>query len=146
MFSLDLQHFDAMPERALTSDKLYRAEVYAALPRRKEGQYKRDTLGKDRLNISRRTALTYDKLAGLVVTPVLPARQEMTPENVAKLPDHQPKKFRGMRWLETSTGERYPAERGAAILALQRAADNGRPHEVLTMVIRQPNYYKRGEA
>lgn len=145
VYKLDLQHFDVMPADKLKSIADYRAEVEAARPRRNPGQYSRRELSRP-IGVSRQTSLNYDKRANLKVTPVEPARQTLTPELIATLPENQPEKIKGLRWIETPTGKRYPAERGAAAAALFRMAEAGEPtnNNPLTLCTRQANYYEPG--
>lgn len=105
-------HHDKMPAPMLRKAKLYRAEVYAALPRRKPGNYARKTLA-GRLGVCPRTAYTYDKYAELSVSPRF-ERVELEQADLEQLPEER-KDAAPNVWLEDSKGRRYqPTKRGAA--------------------------------
>jgi hypothetical protein len=99
-------HFDDMPVEKIKHAADYRAEVYAALPRRRPGQYTRRTLAA-RVGVTNQTARTYDKRAGLIVTPNID-KQELTLEEINNLPKELPKDRRYNLWLEDERGQKYP--------------------------------------
>jgi hypothetical protein len=97
----------------------YRAEVYAARPRRKPGQYSRIALTKP-IGVSARTGQGYDKRANLVVTPNID-RQELTIEEIASLPEEVSKKRKYKVWLEDERGGKHRPSKGG----IKHIADNG---------------------
>ena len=102
-------HYATMPAEALRDRKRYRAEVIAAQPRRKAGQYARKYLA-DRIGVTPRTAQNYDKLNNLKVTQMF-NRQLLTAEDIAALPEALSvlDKMRRRKWLEN--GELYTQEK-----------------------------------
>ena len=112
-------HFDEMPPHKLKRAADYRAEVYAALPRRKAGQYARKTLT-ERIGISTRTGQSYDKRADLLVTPNI-ERQELSLNEIAGLPDKVFKNRKYNVWLEDERGKRYKPDKES----IKRIGDNG---------------------
>jgi hypothetical protein len=112
-------HFDEMPLYKIKRAADYKAEVYAALPKRKAGQYARKILT-ERIGICTRTARSYDKRANLIVIPNI-ERQELTPEDVESLPE----KVNGDRkfniWLEDEKGKKYKPDK----YGIKRIAENG---------------------
>jgi hypothetical protein len=112
-------HFDEMPPHKIKRAADYRAEVYAALPRRKAGQYARKTLT-ERIGISTRTGQSYDKRADLLVTPNI-EKQELSPDEIAGLPDKVFKNRKYNVWLEDECGKRYRPDKES----IKRIADNG---------------------
>lgn len=96
-------HMDPIAPAKIMSQADYRAEVYAALPRAKPGNYSRKTLS-ERVGVSNRTAQNYDKRAALVVTERFD-RQLLTVENLAELPERLEHGDQHSRWLEN--GEIY---------------------------------------
>lgn len=99
-------HFDEMNPQKIRQAADYRAEVYAALPRRKPGQYARKTLA-GRVGVTNRTGQDYDKRAGLIVTPNI-GKDEMTHQELADLPEQLPEKRKYNAWLEDERGNKYP--------------------------------------
>lgn len=112
-------HFDIIPPHKIKRAADYRAEVYAALPRRKAGQYARKTLT-ERIGVSTRTGQSYDKRANLLVTPNI-ERQELTPEEIAGLPEKVFKNRKYNLWLVDEKGKRYKPDKES----IKRIADNG---------------------
>ena len=112
-------HFDEMPPYKIKRAADYRAEVYAALPRRKAGQYARKTLT-ERIGVSTRTGQNYDKRANLLVTPNI-ERQELTPEEIEGLPEKVFKNRKYNVWLEDEKGKRYKPDKES----IKRISDNG---------------------
>ena len=102
-------HYAKMPAEALKDRKNYRAEVIAALPRRKPGQYARKMLG-ELIGVTARTAQGYDELNKLKVTQVFD-RQLLTAEKIAELPEalSMLDKMRRRTWIEN--GELYTQEK-----------------------------------
>ena len=102
-------HYAKMPAEALKDRKTYRAEVIAAQPRRKAGQYARKMLA-DRIGVTARTAQSYDKLNKLKVTQMF-NRQLLTAEDIAALPEALSllDKMRRRTWIEN--GELYTQEK-----------------------------------
>lgn len=129
-------HFDEMPAHKIKIAADYRAEVYAALPRRKAGQYARKTLT-ERIAVSTRTGQSYDKRANLIVTPNI-ERQEFTPDEIADLPDKVYKNRKYNLWLEDESGKRYRPDKES----IKRIADNGGGK--VYRVIQSANTYKAG--
>ncbi len=111
-------HFDVMPPEKIKRAADYRAEVYAAYPRRKPGIYARKKLA-DRIGVSAQTSRKYDKLAGLKVTPNT-SRHEMTPQELDDLPEILPKKRKRHIWLEDERGNKYPPLKKALAMIAQR--------------------------
>jgi len=100
-------HFDEMNPEKIKNAADYKAEVYAAMPRRIPGEYYRATLA-ERVGVSNRTAVSYDKRAGLKVTSNFD-RTPLTTDDIAILPDSLPKKRKYNIWLETEgSSKRYP--------------------------------------
>lgn len=112
-------HLDVIAPQKIKNAADYRAEVYAALPRRKAGQYARKTLTK-RIAVSTRTGQSYDKRANLIVTPNI-ERQELTPDEIADLPDKVYKNRKYNLWLEDESGKKYRPDKES----IKRIADNG---------------------
>jgi len=102
-------HYAKMPAEALKDRKTYRAEVIAALPRRKPGQYARKVLG-ELIGVTPRTAQSYDELNKLKVTQIF-NRQLLTAEKIAELPEalSMLDKMRRRTWIEN--GELYTQEK-----------------------------------
>lgn len=100
-------HFDDIPPEKIRNAADYRAEVYAALPRRIPGRYARKTLAV-RIGVTNRTAQTYDKRAELRVTPNID-KQELTFEEITNLPEELPKTRKYNVWLEDERGIKHPA-------------------------------------
>lgn len=129
-------HFDDMPAQKIKRAADYRAEVYAALPRRQAGQYTRKTLTK-RIAVSTRTGQSYDKRANLIVTPNI-ERQELTPDEIAGLPDKVYKNRKYNLWLEDESGKKYRPDKES----IKRIAENGGGK--VYRVIQLANSYKAG--
>lgn len=102
--------YTSMTAAGVTSNRLYRAQVYSEMPRRHPGTYSRIFLAKG-VGVSCSTAREYDQLAGLRVIEQQD-RVEITTQNVDSLPEEPEKDF-GV-WLETGTGARYPQKRKLA--------------------------------
>lgn len=155
-------HYATMPAEALKDRKQYRAEVYASLPRRKAGQYARKVLT-DRIGVTTRTALDYDRLAGLKVTQQF-ARVLLTAEDIANLPESLSvldKKWR-RKWLENGeiyTQEKFdpkPAKKSKArsrigeprrFSAIREAAElalSCSPTRQVWLVTQEKNHYEAG--
>lgn len=130
------KHFDDMPAQKIKQAADYRAEVYAALPRRKAGQYARKTLT-ERIAVSTRTGQSYDKRANLIVTPNI-ERKELTPDEIAGLPDKVYKNRKYNLWLENESGKRYKPDKES----IKRIAENGGGK--VYRVIQLANSYKAG--
>ncbi|MEK6753466.1 MAG: hypothetical protein AABZ00_14510 [Chloroflexota bacterium] len=112
-------HFDEMPPHKIKRAADYRAEVYAALPRRKAGKYARKTLT-ERIGVSTRTGQSYDKRANLLVTPNI-EKQELTPAEIAGLPEKVFKNRKYNVWLEDEKGKRHKPDKES----IKRITDNG---------------------
>ena len=157
-------HYANMPAEALADRRKYRAEVYASLPRRKAGAYARKVLT-ERIGVTSRTALEYDKLAGLKVTQQF-KRELLSADDIANLPESLSDldKVRRRKWLENGEvyaqekferepakgkkskrrsriGEprRFQAIREAAELALSCS-----PTRQIWLVTQEKNYYEAG--
>ena len=82
-------------------------------------KYARKTLTK-RIGVSTRTGQSYDKRANLLVTPNI-ERQELTPDEIAGLPEKVFKNRKYNVWLEDEKGKRYKPDKES----IKRIADNG---------------------
>ena len=157
-------HYATMPAEALRDRKRYRAEVIAAQPRRKAGQYARKYLA-DRIGVTPRTAQNYDKLNNLKVTQMF-NRQLLTAEDIAALPDALSvlDKMRRRTWIEN--GELYTQEkferqptkqelkairsrigkprRFSAIREAAELALSCSPTRQIWLVTQEKNYYEAG--
>ena len=157
-------HYATMPAEALKDRKRYRAEVIAAQPRRKAGQYARKYLA-DRIGVTARTAQSYDKLNNLKVTQIF-KRQLLTAEDIAELPEALSviNKMRRRTWIEN--GELYNQEkferepskselkaslsrigkprRFSAIRAAAELALSCSPTRQVWLVTQEKNYYEAG--
>jgi hypothetical protein len=114
------RHYDRMPAEKIADVKLYRAEVYASLPRRIPGAYSRRFLS-DRLGVKPRTAQRYDRLAGLKVTPRVKL-EEMTPKAIEELPEDVDRKDKKGAWLQDENGVKYPPSQMGVKRASERKA------------------------
>ena len=115
-----IRHYDPISSRALRENKLYRAEVHAAMPKRRPGNYSRRFLG-ERIGVSSKTTRNYDKMVNLEIVYRL-KRRVMTLGDILTLPSdeelaHKPSK-NFCRWLETESGRRYKPTRDGARRAL----------------------------
>ena len=157
-------HYAKMPAEALKDRKTYRAEVIAALPRRKAGQYARKMLG-ELIGVTARTAQSYDKLNNLKVTQIF-NRQLLTAENIAELPEALSvlDKMRRRSWLENGelyTQEKFEREPSKSELkairsrigkprrfsAIREAAElalSCSPTRQVWLVTQEKNYYEAG--
>jgi len=156
-------HYATMPAEALKDRRLYRAEVYASLPRRKAGSYARKVLT-ERIGVTARTALEYDRLAGLKVTQQF-KRELLTAEDIASLPESLSDidKIRRRKWLENGevyTQERFEPEPAKAkkskrsrigeprrFQAIREAAElalSCSPTRQVWLVTQEKNYYEPG--
>jgi hypothetical protein len=99
------RHFDDIPADKIRKAADYRAEVYAALPKHKPGQYARKTLA-GRVGVSNRTGASYDQRAGLIVTPNF-ERHELTSTDINRLPNYLPRDRKYNLWLEDEHGTKY---------------------------------------
>lgn len=157
-------HYATMPAEALRDRKRYRAEVIAAQPRRKAGQYARKYLA-DRIGVTPRTAQNYDKLNNLKVTQMF-NRQLLTAEDIAALPEALSvlDKMRRRTWIEN--GELYTQEkferqptkqelkairsrigkprRFSAIREAAELALSCSPTRQIWLVTQEKNYYEAG--
>ncbi|MCC7119892.1 MAG: hypothetical protein IT310_15310 [Anaerolineales bacterium] len=129
-------HFDEIPAQKIKHAADYRAEVYAALPRRKAGQYARKTLT-ERIAVSARTGQSYDKRANLIVTPNIERRQ-LKPDEIADLPDKVYKNRKYNLWLEDENCKKYRPDKES----IKRIAENGGGK--VYRVIQSANSYKAG--
>lgn len=155
-------HYAEMPAEALKDRQKYRAEVYASLPRRKAGQYARKVLT-ERIGSTARTALVYDKLAGLKVTQKF-KRELLTAEAIAQLPESlsDVDKNRRRSWIENGeiyTQEKFdpkPAKKSqprsrigqprrfSAIREAAELALSCSPTRQIWLVTQEKNYYEAG--
>ena len=157
-------HYAKMPAEALKDRKIYRAEVIAALPRRKPGQYARKMLG-ELIGVTARTAQGYDELNKLKVTQIF-NRQLLTAEDIAELPEALSvlDKMRRRTWIENGelyTQEKYEREPSKSELktirsrigkprrfsAIREAAElalSCSPTRQIWLVTQEKNYYEAG--
>ena len=129
------QHYDPMPIEALTSNKLYRAEVYAAFPRRHPGQYPRKSLAK-RVGVSNQTARKYDKFSNLNVSPRY-KHQQLDDEKKINFPERR-EEMPGNCWIENEDGKKYQPT-NAGFIRAQESSDK------LFLVTQEANYYASGD-
>jgi hypothetical protein len=92
----------------------YKAEVHAALPRRRPGVYGRSELA-DRLGVSKPTSRNYDRRAKLRVTPRFNT-QKLSSRDIAALPKQREEVRQYGRWLQDWDGRKYPRLRACAEL------------------------------
>ena len=157
-------HYAKMPAEALKDRKKYRAEVIAALPRRKPGQYARKMLG-ELIGVTARTAQGYDEINKLKVTQIF-NRQLLTAEKIAELPEALSvlDKMRRRSWLENGelyTQEKFEREPSKSELkairsrigkprrfsAIREAAElalSCSPTRQIWLVTQEKNYYEAG--
>ena len=157
-------HYATMPAEALRDRKRYRAEVIAAQPRRKAGQYGRKYLA-DRIGVTPRTAQRYDELNNLKVTQMF-NRQLLTAEDIAELPEALSvlDKMRRRTWIENGelyTQEKFEREPSKSELkasrsrigkprrfsAIREAAElalSCSPTRQIWLVTQEKNYYEAG--
>jgi len=109
-------HYDPMPAENLAKISTYRAEVYAALPKRLPGNYSRQRLA-SRLGVTTRTTQNYDEIAGVKVTARYD-KKEMEIEDIEQLPEDRKDAPAGS-WLEDETGKRYQPTKAGAEFALK---------------------------
>ncbi len=104
-------HYDPINIHKMNSAANYRAEVYAAIPRRKPGKYPRKFLTQ-RVGVTPRTGRSYDKRSDLQVTPNFD-KKELSQNEINLLPiDGNPRqKFN--EWLEDEHGKRYCATKSS---------------------------------
>ena len=118
VYEVQYQHYDTMSPDKLANVAGYRAEVYAAMLRRRPGCYPRSFLGK-RMGVTPRTTLNYDKLANICVKSRY-RKERISFEKVAKYPNER-RDVPGNVWLEDATGKRYQATKSGAVRAFERS-------------------------
>ena len=140
-------HNDTIKPEKLTKQADYRAEVYAALPRRKAGTYARKTLSQ-RIGITTRTAQNYDKRAALLVTERF-KKEPVLLENIAEMQGQPEADKKRNTWLENgetiTAGKRAgkPLRFPASVEGYERALANS-PTGKVWLVIQLTNHYQAG--
>jgi hypothetical protein len=136
-YGLETFHFDEVEAEKLKQLAAYKAEVHAALPRRRPGEYGRTELA-DRLGVSKPTSRNYDRRAKLRVTPQF-ATKELSSRDIVALP----KEGEGVRqygiWLQDRHGRKYPPLRECAELI---SGHGGAVYEVRQL----KNHYAEGRS
>jgi hypothetical protein len=138
-------HSDIIAFEKILNHKKYRADVYASLPKLNPGTYARKTLCK-RVGISTKTAQSYDKLAGLIVTERYD-RKLLSAENIADLPEHLESKAKRNRWLENGeifrSGERAGKHRRfTSTREGAKRAQESSPTGEIWLVTQLTNHYR----
>jgi hypothetical protein len=105
------KHYDPITPEALGNVVAYRAEVHAAMIRRRPGYYPRSYLA-GRLGVWPKTTRTYDEIADLEVRPYY-RRKEISFEESAEFPENR-KEIPGNIWLEAGCRKFAPTKEGAA--------------------------------
>jgi hypothetical protein len=109
------QHYDPISTGALGNVTDYRADVHAAMIRRRPGNYPRKFLA-DRLGVGPKTTRAYDELADLEVIPNY-HKTKLSMDEAATLPDDR-KEMPGNVWLE-SNGKKFAPTKDGALRAFQ---------------------------
>ncbi len=135
-----VEHYDTIELEHIKSAPQYRAEIYAALIRRRPNHYSRRT-HKKRMGSSPTTTRRYDKLAQVDVTPRAPEKIEISIGKLSQLPENWNNKKAGFMWLETEDGRKFRANKKGGKKALAHAQELGGK---VYRLKRRSSFYKDG--
>jgi hypothetical protein len=135
-----VEHHDTIKLEHIKSAPQYRAEIYAALIRRRPSHYSRRTHSK-RIGVSPTTTRKYDELAQVEVIPREPEKVELSIGKISQLPENWDNSKAGFIWLETRDGRKFRANKRGGEKALAHAQELGGQVYKLK---RRSSFYKDG--